>query len=160
METATQGAVAKLSHTHLAILDYMLVHPKASMGEVALAFGYTAPWLSTLINSDLFQEELRVRRAGLARVVEEQIRGSLEEVAKKGIHKLGEIMDDKDVDARVAVDITKTALQGLGFGKQSAGTPATPQVNIQNNFIADSNTLAQAKAMLMGKNNRELPSPG
>lgn len=146
--TANQPGVKELSHKHMAILDYMLVNPQAPMGEVAKHFNLTPAWLSTLVNADLFQEELRKRRVAIEKVVEARINGQLEEIAQNGLDKMSQYVKAEDADPRVVADMTRTALANLGFGKAQP-TPSAPATqNIQNNILVDKETFLQAQNLL------------
>src|SRR3990167_6850136 len=55
----------KLNSAHHAIAAWLVTNPGANQGECARALGYTEPWVSRVINSDLFKayyEQLRDMR--------------------------------------------------------------------------------------------------
>ena len=64
-ECEMSNHVKKLNNSHHAIAAMMVVTPGVKQGEIAAALGYTEPWVSRVVCSDLFQayyEELRDSR--------------------------------------------------------------------------------------------------
>ena len=51
--------IKKLGWWHTAIMEWMLANPDKTLRECAENFDVTQPWLSSVINSDLFQEDNR-----------------------------------------------------------------------------------------------------
>ena len=153
-------AIQKISHTHLAIMDYMIMHPAKHLKEVAEHFGYTQPWLSTLIHSDVFQKGFRERRRNWESVHDGRLASRLMSVAEKAIQRLDDIMvaegDDKP-SAKTAVEVGKLALTSLGFmggNKQEAPAPVT----VNNNFIT-AQDIAFAQQIILkngGRNDQAL----
>ena len=57
--------IARVRYTHDAVIDEILVNPSISQNELAKIFGFSAGWMSIVINSDSFQERLAERKAML-----------------------------------------------------------------------------------------------
>ena len=53
--------IQKMSARHEAILQFMIANPTMKMSKVAAHFGVTGAWLSTIIWSDAFQNQLARR---------------------------------------------------------------------------------------------------
>ena len=82
-------AISKVSYTHDAMIDMIIQNPQISQSELAVMFGYTAPWISRIMASDAFQERLAQRRhemvdPGIAQTLDEGFR----EVAQKSLQVL------------------------------------------------------------------------
>lgn len=50
-----------MSSKHEAILQFMIANPTLKMSQVAASFGVTPAWLSTIVHSDAFQNQLARR---------------------------------------------------------------------------------------------------
>ncbi len=59
---AHSAGIQKLSNRHEAILQHLIANPTQKLGEVAAAFSVTPCWLSTIIHSHAFQEQLALRQ--------------------------------------------------------------------------------------------------
>ena len=51
-----------MSHKHEDILNFMLANPLLKMSEIAAHFGVTFPWLSTIVHSHAFQDQMKRRQ--------------------------------------------------------------------------------------------------
>lgn len=67
----------KMSHRHDAIMDWMIANPDKTLGECAVEMGYTQPWLSVIVNSDMFQARYRERRDELEGVIHFDVKARL-----------------------------------------------------------------------------------
>lgn len=141
----------KVSHTHHAIMDYMIANPSVPLKAVAEHFGYTQAWLSTVINSDVFRHAFRERRENWELVHDTKLVSKLHEVATRSLDGLLDILNDKDERPSPSAtnEIAKTALSALGFTSKKAAAP-TVQVNQQ--FISQQD-LADAHRILHGTAN-------
>ena len=73
---SASASIQKVSHKHEAILNFLLANPTLQMGEVAVHFGVSFPWLSTIVHSHAFQDQLKRRQD---QVFESAILGTVEE---------------------------------------------------------------------------------
>lgn len=150
--------VRRLSHTHKAIMEFMIANPEMSNDNVAAQFGYTPTWLSQLVHSDLFQMELKYwQDLGLCEATL-GIKDRLNDVAHQSLERLqrrlSTIGDQIPVDS--LVDISEMALKSLGFGaaKTHGLTPGpqvfnnTTQINNFGNEPVDAKLLAEARARM------------
>jgi hypothetical protein len=55
----------KVRYTHDAVIDMIIANPAVSQGQLAMMFGYTQAWMSTIMSSDAFKARLANRRAEL-----------------------------------------------------------------------------------------------
>lgn len=159
--------VRRLSHTHMAIMEYMIANPEMPLENVAAHFKYTPAWLSQLVHSDLFQMELRYwENIGLSEATL-GVRDRLNDVAHQSLARLQErlatIGNQIPVDS--LVDISEMALKSLGFGAPKApvmSPGAAPVFNTQiNNFgnePIDRKLLEDARARMRGGPLLEIPN--
>lgn len=139
-----------LSHTHEAVLNWMLLNPERSMRECADHFGYTQSWLSTLVRSDLFQLALKQRQIDIANRVAASIPAKLAAVADVALDKLGEMVE-KSEDPDFILDAADKALHRMGYAPQSSRNPAGSPGNggiVQNNLFIGAGDLAEARALM------------
>lgn len=140
-------AIKRLSHTHQAIMDYMLANPSVALGDVAKHFGYTQPWLSTVINSDTFQKAFRERRTAWENIHDGRLAAKLTQVAERSLDRLLDALEEEGDDKlspKAANDIARTALNAIGFApgsKKTAPEAAGPSVAIH--ITADDVKIAQ-----------------
>lgn len=129
-------AIAKLSYTHQALIDLIVAEPHLAQRELAKRFGYTEGWLSQIMSSDAFREQLAVRRAEivnplLVATVEEKFRA----VADRSLSLLIEKLDKPEISVPdnlvvKAVEMSAKALEVGGFGtKAPPPPPAAPTLD-------------------------------
>lgn len=140
----------KVSHTHHAIMDYMIANPTKKMSEIAAAFHYTPAWLSTLVHSDVFQRELSKRRAAWQNVHDARLSGRILKVAELALDRMVDALEpgegEQPVSASTANEIGKTALSALGFIGQKKDSGA--QVAVVNNIQISADDLRMAQAIM------------
>lgn len=124
----------KLSHHHLALMDFMLAHPTLPMWSVAAEFRRTQAWVSTVVNSDLFQAHLHERRRVMEDSQREAIKDRLYRAATNGMDKLIGALEDDETSVAEKRAITRMALDAQGF--MQSGRSATAQVIVNNNNTA------------------------
>jgi hypothetical protein len=139
--------IDKMKIKHEAILDYMLANPTCTYAEVSTAFGVTVPWISCIVNSDIFQEKLRGRRDEMFEAgVLAPLEGRMKAVAELTLDRLAE----KVQVAESVPDLTNTAdkiLGRLGYGSTANGNTG----GNQNNFIFGPALIQRAQS-LIGRN--------
>lgn len=144
----TNGNVVQLKALrpkHHSIMDFLLANPKIPYSAVAAEFGVTQAWLSTVINSDVFQSQLRLRRGLMDDHVNRDIVSRLHTIAKKGLGEMEAILDDEEVSASTKLEVAKTSLTALGYLGSKGGSPVnvTVQNNTQNNNLSVRSTILQ-----------------
>lgn len=127
--------ISSLSHHHLAIMDFMLTNPQVPLWAVASHFNRTQAWLSTVINSDLFQAHFHERRQLMEQSQAEAIKDKLFNMASKGLDKLIGGLDDDEVSVSEKRAITRLGLEASGMLSNNKG-PST-QVVVNNNNTQD-----------------------
>lgn len=151
-------AVQRVSHTHEAILQFMIANPAAPLGLVAAHFGYTQPWLSTLIHSDAFQAQLRRRQNEVfGEVVIAELKDKIVGAAHIAIDKLAEKVEVAN-DIRDVTDAAEMLLKSLGYGAPKAVPAQVSQTNVYN--FADKETLARSRELMRRATLPEPVPPG
>jgi hypothetical protein len=140
--------IQRVSHTHNAIMDYMLANPGVNLGSIAAHFGYTQPWLSCIIHSDAFQSLLKDRQDTIFHHTVMPIREKMLGVASQALDRIAERIPI-ETDLGVLTKTASTVLDRLGFGTQQAAVVINNTVNnTQVNTLRSE--LNDARA-LMGK---------
>ena len=154
------AAIAKVSHLHEALLNHLIVNPRASGTELALAFNRTPAWISTIINSQIFRAKLAERQDTVFIEAVIDVRGKLEGVANAAVEKLGVCLQNSQ-DPKYVLDVADKALHRLGYApSRTPPAPASTTVNQQVNLYGqvDASTIANARAMIGAQaRNPQLP---
>jgi hypothetical protein len=124
--------IKKVGYTHDAMIDFIVGNPWVTNNEIARHFGYTVPWVSTVINSDAFRERLAQRREDvvdplLRTTLEERIRGVLD-LSLQVIAKNLEVSAAVGGNINAAIRVLEHGSRALGYGAQSK----QPSVVVQN----------------------------
>lgn len=155
--------IQSLNHTHEAILNWLILNPDKSLRECADKMGFTQPWLSTVIHSDIFQMALRERQQNVANRVAASIPERLQAVADIALDKLGGMVADSE-DPDFVLDAADKVLHRMGYAPASArnpaGSPAQGQAILQQNntFILGQGDLAEARAIMAAASKVALPA--
>jgi hypothetical protein len=145
--------IQRISHTHEAVINWLVLNPEKSLRECADHFGYTQPWLSTLIHSDIFQMALRERQLAVAARVAQSIPERLRVCTDLALEKLADkIVQSEDPD--FILDAADRTLHRMGFAPQSARNPAGSPGQAQgiqnqtNVFVLGHEDLAEARRIM------------
>jgi hypothetical protein len=135
-----------LSYRHEAILDWLILNPDKSQGDCALELGYTEAWLSTVINSDLFQARLRMlqqekREHGIFTITEK-----LAGLADLAIQKTTRSVE-ASADPAFVLSAAEVALRRLGYGAK-APVPVSPTTINNTMIVATENGLREAVGIM------------
>lgn len=126
---SAQFAVARVSYTHDAMIDLLIANPAISQNEIAKHFGYSAPWVSRIRNSDAFLARLAERKAD---IVDPSIIASVDEKLRAVASRSWDIVLDKlneFTPLADAVEIAEKATKALGYGARQQN------LNVQQNFV-------------------------
>lgn len=122
------NAIQRVSYSHDAMIDLILVQPGISQNEIAKHFGYTVSWVSQVFNSDAFQARLAERKADL---VDPVILATIEE-KMKGVAAQSLDIIARKLEATQSPDMALKALEltskALGYGANTSRGGST-QVN-------------------------------
>lgn len=144
-------SIQKLRYTHDACIDEILLNPAISQNELARMFGYSATWMSIVINSGAFQERLAERKALMTDpAIIASINERLDALAKRSLDKLIERMDSPTAQVKT---MELVAIAKLGVGDKNT-RPAGPQVQQNNLYVVSLPAPAQnAEAWIAGRSN-------
>lgn len=132
--------IQKLSHKHIAIMDFMLANPTIPMGVVASEFGVSAPWLSTIVWSDAFQYELIQKAETMFEdSVLMPLGDKIKALAHRTLDKLQEQVETSN-DLRTLADIGNKTLDRLGY---TANTPAPANGTTHNTQVININGVSK-----------------
>lgn len=138
---------------HEMILTWLITNPDKTQGECAREFNVTEVWLSTVINSDVFQARWAERRTAMANGVDGQIMASAKTVALKALARLEKVVEVSP-DPELILSTTDKLLGRLGYGPKTTG--AAVSVTQNNTFLSvDAATLAEARKRITA----QLPPP-
>ena len=118
------AGIAKVRYTHDSMIDLIISNPAISQNLLAAHFGYTASWVSMIINSDSFQARLAERRKEL---VDPTILATMEEQLKGVMARSLEVIREK-LDKPAASIPDNLALRALELSARAAGYGAREQV--------------------------------
>lgn len=116
---------------HDRIIDLMLTtEVPLSQNEIAKLIGYSASWVSIMVNSDAFKERLAERKAELTDpVLAASINDRLDALARRSLDKLLDRLDQGVVKTGELIAMAK-----LGVGDKNT-RPAAPAVNTNNMYV-------------------------
>ncbi len=126
---AESAQIQKMSHKHEAILNHILANPTQKLGEVAGEFEVTQAWLSTIIWSHAFQNQLAMRQNELFDTAVLQDLGSkLNAAAHMTLDEYMEKVPNLTADQLISG--SDKILGRLGFGSRApSGTTIQGDVN-------------------------------
>lgn len=129
---AQSASIQKMSHKHEEILNYLLANPLMKLSEVAGHFEVTQPWLSTIIHSHAFQNQLSLRQD---QVFDSAILAGLDEKLGAAAHQTLDAYLEKvpSLTADQLISAQDKLIGRLGYGSNGAGKPGVAvQVNINH----------------------------
>ncbi len=120
----------KLNYTHEDCIDAILANPAISQNELAIRYGYTASWISLIINSDAFQAALAKRRD---EVISPELRATVEERFRALITESQRVLLDylhkPTCHPNLALGVLGTASKAMGYGAREQ------TLNINTSFV-------------------------
>lgn len=125
-----QYSLQKIAYSHDAMIDFIMVNPRATQIEIAAHFGYTKQWVSKLFCSDAFQARLAERRQDL---IDPTIIATVDEKLKTLANQSLDVLITKMETSNnfdQALKTAELATKALGYGAKQVGSN-----NVQNNFV-------------------------
>lgn len=144
-----QVQIQTLKPRHVAIADWLIAHPDGTLGQCARELGYTQTWISIIVNSDAFKQFLARRQESYfdERIV--PLRDKVVGVAHRAVERLAEHVEVSG-DPNFLLATADKTLHRLGYAPTASQPPAPQgQVNIQNNYYTDKETLARARERML-----------
>jgi hypothetical protein len=135
--------IANVRYTHEAIAEWLVANPMGSQNECAQFFGYSAVWISTIINSDAFQVYYRKLADERGAIAVHGIGEKINALAAMALDKAMERLQVSPSDQFV-LDTTETALKALGYlGNNGNGHQAEPAQHMH--IHVDAEMLVEAR---------------
>ena len=131
-------AIAKVGYSHEGMADMILADPTISQDELALRFGYTAPWISQIICSDAFRALLAKRRDKFVDpIVAASIKQQFEGLAARCLEVLRAhtAKPADEVPPQLAMQALKVASTALGYGARPEATRVEINVTAQLDML-------------------------
>lgn len=142
-----------LREWHEQLMDHLILHPTATLADLAARFDAHPQTIGVIVRSDLFQARLAERRGAREREVEDTILAKLRGVAETSLDALQTRIQQEQSKLGLG-EIRETAdlvLKSLGYGTQTKGVPVSnpsaPPVNLQV-VVVGREDLARARAMI------------
>lgn len=131
---AQSAQIQKMSHKHEDILNFLLNNPLEKMGNVAAHFGVTFSWLSTIVHSHAFQNQLRKRQdmvfdSAVLAPIEDKLGAAAQVTLDAYLEKVPMLTADQLISANDKL------LNRLGYGTKSNGTHVQINGNVQVNHV-------------------------
>lgn len=154
----------KLNYSHEAMIDLIIAKPWISQDEIALSFGYSPSWISTIFTSDAFQAKLAERTKVL---VDPVVQASVAERFKSMVLRSQEILMEKLsqpaklIPDNLALRTMELASRALGYGaRPDVAAPSTVNVNLHLEQLGGNLTtlLARKKSEAITFDNPEPPN--
>jgi len=142
---------AKVSVTHEALMDWMIMNPGGSMKELAATFGYSQSWLSSIIHSGCFKSRLAEKRGEITAMVAMDLPAKLAAAAGASLDILNKHLETS-TDPDFALSVAEMSLKGLGYGAKTGGVVINQgNANIQQVFASPAD-LAEARLLITQQN--------
>lgn len=122
--------IAKVNYSHEAMIDLLVHNPMMSQREIARHFGYTEGWVSRILRSDAFREQVAKRRDEL---IDPIVLHSIEERLSALVSMSTEVLME-NLEAKRSTDAAIKALE-VGSRALGYGIAKGAQVNVQQNFV-------------------------
>lgn len=116
----------KVRYTHRDMIDFIIANPSVSQDSLAIRYGYSAGWVSIMINSDAFQVQMAARRAEIVNpeliaTVEERFRA----LTARSLQRLMGELDKPACKPEVMLRAAELGAKAMGIGG-NAPPPAPP----------------------------------
>lgn len=147
--------VKGLSVLHESLADYILQNPGCTLRELGGHFGYTAPWICTVLGTDMFKAYMRERRNNVASMVEQDLPAKLHAAAHLATERLIEQLTTTN-DPDFLLESFDKVLHRYGFAPNAkTGAQAAVVNNTQiNHFTVEKSDLDEARqALINGHSN-------
>lgn len=141
------------------IIDDMLANPGTDMTATAKRLGRSPSTVHTIAASDLFKARWAQRRAQFEEALNERMVAKITRTAELALDATIEHLEKKRdaVPLPILNELTKTALDRLGYGPKPTAGPAV-QVNVSSNVVS-AEALEAARNKLRQIEGVVVPSP-
>ena len=111
--------IARVRYTHDAMIDLIIQEPGIHQNELAKVFGFSATWISVVINSDAFQAKLALRKDEL---IDPELRASIKERFQAVVVRSTQVLLEKlnkpvdQISDQLALRAAEMGAKALGLG--------------------------------------------
>ncbi len=120
----TMGNVAKLSYSHIDMIDFIIAHPGVSQGQLAARYGFSQGWISNVMASDAWKVQMAARRTEIVDpIMTATINERFEGLAIQSLARLQEKLSQPQVADQTVLKAVELSAKALGIGGN-----AVPQV--------------------------------
>jgi len=119
----------------------MIAHPEWHAYEWAQHFGYSQSWISQLICSDAFREQLAARQQ---EIVDPRLRATVEERFKANLQTALDLISDRLASGAVGdsflLRTAEMSARALGYGAKAPVSQAPVELNLHLHQMSDALT--------------------
>ena len=120
----TMGNLAKISYSHVDMIDYIIAHPGCGLKELAARYGYTIGWISNIQASDAWKSAMAARRAEMVDpFLHATIAERFEGITALSLERLREKLEAPQVSDNVVLKAVELGAKALNFGGHAAPAP-------------------------------------
>lgn len=119
---AERKQLSRLSHRHEGILVWLIENPDRPLGECAKELGYTPAWISTVIYTDMFQEEYQRLCKEKRVIATHTIANRLGRIGAKALDLIEKRLEAGAVSEKFLQSVAADTLDRLGFTSQKETT--------------------------------------
>lgn len=154
--------IQSLSHRHKEIADWLFANPQVkNLQHLCNAMNISRSWLSIVMRSDVFREYFDRRRNEHEKDMRQRLVMRQLDVTLKALDRIDNLLDDDDIEDRLAFDIANKTAQNLGYAPSRK--PQVTEERIQElTRTVDAGTLAQAREtirLITRTEHAALPAP-
>ena len=113
----TMGTLAKISYSHVDMIDYIIAHPGCGLKELAGRYGYTIGWISNIQASDAWKAAMAKRRSELVDpLLHATIAERFEGITALSLERLREKLEAPQVSDNVVLKAVELGAKALSLG--------------------------------------------
>ena len=103
-----------MSPTHLLMAEWIIQNPGKTLRDMGAFFGYSSPWLSQIINSDMFKAHLAGRVKDIQAVVTQDVPEKMRALATLSIDRMTEVVQTSS-DPELLLDSFDKIMHRYGY---------------------------------------------
>lgn len=144
----TMGNVAKVSYTHLDMIDFMLCNPGCTLADLARRYGYSVGWICNVQASDAWKSAFAKRRGDMTdAVVEQNVKERLEGITILSLERLKQKLEAPMVSDNVVLRAVELGAKAMGVG----GNAPTQQTPAADHLAQLANRLIDLQSKVRGR---------
>ena len=144
----TMGNVAKVSYTHLDMIDFMLCNPGCRLEDLARRYGYSVGWICNVQASDAWKSAFAKRRGDMTdAVVEQNVKERMEGITILSLERLKQKLEAPMVSDNVVLRAVELGAKAMGVG----GNAPTQQTPAADHLAQLANRLIDLQSKVRGR---------